>query len=267
LPEAAVTYAPAVGPAFGVFGRTVRRHWPLILGLTVIYLLAQLGLRLSWLAIPAAPGALAITLKALSILAGGALTALLVALFTLVALAANDQRPLVFGELLTKSASAFPALAVSVLLHNGLSVFTTLWRETAITGTGDVPRIGLAVLMVSLAGALWALIAEWLVGMAVPIRVDRGHALWPTLRASVELAVRRWRPVGGFLLITYLAGFAVAFVLTLRFFWFTPENGQWMAPKELWDLPGRVIGVAALLYWSALYVVLREQDSVAETFD
>lgn len=260
-------YAPALKPALDVFGRTIRRHWLLLLGLTVVYLLAQLGLRLSWPAIPATPDGLAIGLKALSILVRGGLTVLLVALFTLIVLATACQRPLVLKDVLAKCGSSAPVLAVSSLLQYGPSVFTTLWRETAMTGTDDVSEMGLTILFVSLAGSVWALAANWFVGMAVPIRVDRATATWSTLRASVELALRRWRPVVGFLLISYLAGFVLALLLGLRFFWLTPENGQWMAAKELWDLPGHIIGVAALLFWSALYVALREQDDVAEPFD
>jgi len=264
-----MTYAPAFKPAFGVFGRTVRRQWPVLLGITAAYGLAQWGLKLAWPASAATPGGLALSLTALVALSKGGLALLLVALLTQLALTASDQRPLVAGQALGDCVSTLPVLAISLLLQYGPSLAITLWREVA-TGSGDIPRMGIAVLLASLASTLWSLITALFVGMAVPIRIDRKSAIWPTFKASAELGRRRWGIMMGVWLLTYLLGFVFAMLLSLRFMVITPEQGQfpdWVVSQALWEIPVRALGVLTLLYWTSLYVVLREQTDVAETFD
>ncbi|MDB5468507.1 MAG: hypothetical protein JWR84_67 [Caulobacter sp.] len=266
--DRAVKYPNAIAPAFGVFGRTVRDQWPLLAVIIIAYCLARFGLNLGWQAIPVAPAGAEAALKALAILAGGALSVLLGVLFTVVTLAVADRRRLVPGEMLAACGWALPVAAISVLLQYGPSIPTTLWREQVVRSDGL--SMATAILLVSLVGIFLTLVVGWLVGMAVPIRLDRRLSVWGSLKASADLGRRRWRTVLGALLLTGLISFVVGLLLTFRFMLATPENGRypdWLTDKELWALPVRAVTILVLLYWSALYAALRDPDGVAATFD
>ena len=261
-------YPGAIGPAFGVFGRIVRDQWPLLAGMIITYGLARFGLNLAWQTIPVAPAGAELALKAIAILAAGGLSVLLGTLFTVVTLAVADGRRLVPGEMLAACGRALPVLTISVLLQYGPSIPATLWREAVVRSDGV--SMGTAVLLVSLVGICLTLVVGWLVGMAVPIRLDRHLSVWGSLKASADLGRRRWRTVLGVLLLTGLISFIVGVLLTLRFTLATPENGHcpdWLTDKELWALPVRAVTILVLLYWSALYAALRDPDGVAGTFD
>lgn len=258
-----MTYAPAFKPAFGVFGRTVRRHWPVLLGITAAYGLAQWGLKLAWIAFPVAPLELVITLKVLFVLAWGASNVLLVALFTQVAMAVADERPLVAAEILGNCASAMPVLAISVLLQYAAALAIAVWNAAAPQSQGNL-------ILANIAGGFLNLVAALFVGLAVPIHVDRRLAVWPTLKASAALGRRRWRPVLGVLLLPFMVGAVFGAVSTVLFKIVDRAAGpfpDWVTDNQLWALPARVGDIAGLLLLASLYVVVREQADVAETFD
>lgn len=256
-------HPPAFRPALEVFGRTLRQKWPVLLGFTLAYGLAQWSLTLVWTALPAVQLGLAITLKALSVLAWGGLSILLFALFAQVAIAVADHRPLVASEMLAKCASASPVLALFALLKYGGLLAITVWNAAAPQSQGT---LGLA----SIASFFLSVVVVWHIGLAVPIRIDRRLAVWPTLKASATLGRRRWRPVLGVLLLPFMVGAVFGAVSIVLFNIVDRAAGplpDWVTDNQLWALPARLGDIAGLLLFSSLYVVLREQDEVAETFD
>ena len=262
----------AIGPAFRVYGRVLKQHWPMLLALTVAYPLVSWGASLAWKAWPVATGWVEIGLKGLQMLVWAMAWGLMGAVVAQLTLATTDRRPSDPAALLRACASAVPVVAVIVLLTDASSLPLSLWR-THLAQTGAVGEQTNLLLVLTLPFAILDAVTYWLLALAISARLDQDLPLIATMKASARLTRKRWRTM---LLLFILTGVGlmimVMALLVAMFRGGVPTDGNppaWIADSYLWKAPFQALSMAWILFWPALYVVFRDQEgtgAVADTF-
>jgi hypothetical protein len=259
----------AIGPALALYARVLAARWPVLLALAVGYAFVMAAAAMAWKAIPVSPAWMEIGLRAAKLLADAAVWGFIGAVLAQLTLATADRRPVEPTGVVAACASAFPIIAVTVLVMDVTSLPLTLRRIHLMT-SGQLATQADPLAALTVPFAILDIVAFWLLAMAIPVRIDRELPVLETLKVSARLASRRWRTM---LLIFFVT--AILFMAMLLVTALARWPGDANAPaggtdRYLVDASHRLIYFGWALFWPVLYVTFRDQEdagAVAQTFD
>lgn len=259
----------AIGPALALYARVLAARWPMLMALAIGYGVVMAAAGMVWKAIPVSPAWLEICLRAAKLLADAAIWGFVGAVLAHLTLATADRRPIELTGVVAACASAFPIIALTVLVMDVTSLPLTIWRIHGIT-SGQLATQAAPLAALSLPFAILDIVAFWILALAIPVRIDRELPVLGTLKVSARLASRRWRTMLLIFSVTAIVYVAMLLVTALAS-WTGDANGPVGGTyRYLLDVPRYIIQLAWALIWPVLYVTFRDQEglgAVADAFD